>query len=91
VRHLAQCIANGLGGERITTYVDPRVQTVSGKKVCLVSCKPSSEPIHLKWKGIHKNPDGDFYIRRANGSIALKPEELAKYLKTRYPDHEAQE
>jgi len=91
VGHLAQCIANGLGGDRITTYVDPRVQTVNGKKVCLVSCKPSSEPIYLKWKGIQKNPDGDFFVRKANGSVALKPEELSKYLKTRYPDHEAQE
>ena len=83
MRHLAQVVRNALG-DRASTCIDPRIQIVQGKAVCLVSCERSPEPVFLKWRGAEASPEGDFYVRSGPGSVRLSPESTAKYIKTRF-------
>ncbi|MFW6084917.1 MAG: helix-turn-helix domain-containing protein [Gemmatimonadota bacterium] len=53
-RHVSQQVINGLG-TAAATHVDPRMQRVDGKWVCLVSCQRAAEPVYLTWKGLEKN------------------------------------
>jgi type I site-specific restriction-modification system R (restriction) subunit len=84
MRHLAQVVRNGLG-ERASTCIDPQMQIVQGKTVCVVTCQRSPEPVFLKWKSIEAVPEGDFYVRSGPGSVRLSPESTAEYIRTRYP------
>ncbi len=84
MRHLAQVVRNGLG-DRASTCIDPKTQIVQGKTVCVVSCQRSLEPVFLKWKGMEKSKDGDFYVRSGPGSAFLPPESAVQYIRTRFP------
>ena len=54
MRHLAQIVRNGLG-DRAGTCIDPKMQIVEGKTVCIVSCqRESGAGLLLKWKGLGK-------------------------------------
>src|SRR5690606_2211874 len=59
VLHLAQVVRNALG-DRAGTCIDPRIQIVKGKAVCVVSCQRSPEPVFLKREGTNDAPEGDF-------------------------------
>ena len=83
MRHLAQVVRNGLG-DRAGTCIDPKTQIVQGKTVCLVSCQRSPEPVYLKWKGMEKSPDGDFFVRSGPGTVILPPASAAEYVRTRF-------
>ena len=83
MRHLAQVVRNGLG-DRADTYIDPRMQVVKGKTVCLVSCQRSPEPMYLRWKGVEKTPEGNFYVRNGPGTVRLGVEDAEKYVATRF-------
>ncbi len=83
MRHLAQVVRNGLG-DRAGTCIDPKTQVVEGKTVCLVSCQRSPEPVFLKWKGLEKAEEGDFYVRSGPGSVRLSPEDARAYIATRF-------
>ena len=85
--HLMQVVRNGLG-DRAGTLLDPKTEMIEGRTVCLVSCRRSPEPVYLKWKGMEKNTEGDFYVRHGPGSVRLKPADAAKYIKTRFPGTE---
>jgi type I restriction enzyme R subunit len=89
MRHLAQVVRNGLG-DRASTCIDPKMQIVQGKTVCVVSCQRSPEPVFLKWKGIEATPDGDFFVRSGPGSVRLTPESAAEFVRTRFPQKEIQ-
>jgi hypothetical protein len=80
MRHLTQAVRNGLG-DRAGTCIDPNVQ---GRTVCLVSCQRSPEPVFLKWKGLERSPDGDFYVRTGPGSVRLAPDSTREYIRTRF-------
>ncbi len=82
--HLAQVVRNGLG-DRAGTCINPKMQVVQGKTVCLVSCQRSPEPVFLSWKGTEQNPEGDFYVRSGPGSVRLSPESVKEYIRTRFP------
>jgi len=84
MRHLAQLVRNGLG-DRASTCIDPKTQIVQGKTVCVISCQRSPEPVFLKWKETEESPEGDFYVRSGPGSIRLRPESAAEYIRTRFP------
>jgi hypothetical protein len=62
MRHLTQVVRNGLG-DRAGTCIDPAVQIVQDRTVCVVSCQRSPEPVFLRWKSTEANPEGDFYVR----------------------------
>ena len=84
MRHLAQVVRNGLG-PRASTCIDPKMQTVNGKRVCLVSCRRSPEPVRLKWKRMETAPDGDFFVRSGPGTVALTEDDAREYTRTRFP------
>jgi len=81
--HLAQVVRNGLG-DRAGTCIDPRIQIVQGKTVCLVTCQRSPEPVFLKWKGLEGSPEGDFYVRSGPGTVKLSPDSAKKFIHTRF-------
>ena len=83
MRHLMQAVRNGLGAAA-STLVDPRTKLIDGKTVCLVSCAESPEPVHLKWKKMEKDPEGDFYVRSGPGTVPLPKAEAEEYIKTRF-------
>jgi hypothetical protein len=82
--HLAQVVRNGLG-DRAGTCIDPKSQIVQGKTVCVVSCQRSPEPVFLRWRGMEKNAEGDFFVRSGPGSVVLNPESAREYIRTRFP------
>ena len=86
--HLTQAVRNGLG-DRAGTCIDPNVQVVDGKSVCVVSCRRSPEPVFLAWKGVKAEPGGDFFVRSGPGTVKLSPEDAREYVRTRFPDTRA--
>jgi hypothetical protein len=83
-RHVTQAVVNGLG-TAAATHVDPRMQRVDGKWVCLVSCQRAAEPVYLTWKGMEKAPEGDFYVRTGPGSRRMEgAAEVEKYIAGRW-------
>ena len=81
--HLSQVVRNGLG-DRAGTCIDPKIQIVAGKGVCVVSCQRSPEPVYLKWKGVETVAEGDFFVRSGPGTVKLSPEDTEKYVQTRF-------
>jgi type I restriction enzyme R subunit len=90
MRHLVQVVRNGLG-DRASTCLDPKIQIVQGKAVCVVSCQRSPEPVFLKWKGMEGTPEGDLFVRSGPGTIKLAPESAARYIRTRFGPREEAE
>jgi predicted HTH transcriptional regulator len=82
--HLAQVVRNGLG-DRSGTCIDPKIQVVQGKSVCVVTCQRSPEPVFLKWKGIEASPEGDFFVRSGPGTVRLPADSAKEYIRTRFP------
>lgn len=82
--HLAQVVRNGLG-DRAGTCIDPKMQTVQGKSVCVVTCQRSPEPVFLKWKGIEAPAEGEFFVRSGPRTDRLPPESAKEYIRTRFP------
>jgi hypothetical protein len=83
VRHLTDAVRTGLG-ERAGTCIDPRVQVVQGKSVCVVSCQRSPEPVFLKWEGLETAPAGDFFVRSGAGTVKLSTGDVREYIRTRF-------
>lgn len=83
LRHLVQVVRNGLG-ERAATCIDPVMQIVDSKTVCLVSCQRSPEPVFLRWKGLESDTDGGFYVRSGPRTDRLNPESTQKYIRARF-------
>lgn len=81
--HLSQVVRNGLG-DRAGTCIDPKIQIVQGKAVCVVTCQRSPEPVFLKWKGVEKGEAGGFYVRSGPGSVRLEPDSAKQYIATRF-------
>ena len=81
--HLSQVVRNGLG-DRAGTCIDPKIQIVAGKGVCVVSCQRSPQAVYLKWKGVETAPDGDFFVRSGPGTIKLSSEDTEQYVHTRF-------
>ena len=81
--HLSHVVAQGLG-DRAGTCIDPRIQIVRGRPVCLVGCQRSPEPVYLSWKGTNESLDGDFFIRSGPGTLKLEPDSARKFISTRF-------
>ncbi|HSF29463.1 MAG TPA: RNA-binding domain-containing protein [Candidatus Tectomicrobia bacterium] len=84
MQHLAQVVHESVG-DWVSAYIDPRMQIVEGKTVCLVICQRSPEPVFLKWQGMEQSPEGNFYVRRGPASVCLSPESARTYIGTRFP------
>ena len=81
--HLSHVVQSGLGALSVTR-IDPRVQLVDGKGVCVVSCQRSPEPVYLKWKGLETSADGDFFVRGGPGTIKLDADDAQAFINTRF-------
>lgn len=81
--HLAQVVRNALG-DRAGTCIDPKMQIVEGKTVCVVTCQRSPEPVFLKWKGTEATKEGDLFVRSGPATIKLSPESAKQYVQTRF-------
>ncbi len=81
--HLSHVVQRGLG-DRAGTCIDPKMQVVQGKSICLVSCQRSPEPVFVKWKGSEANEGGDFFVRSGPGTTKLEPESAKEYIRTRF-------
>jgi hypothetical protein len=81
--HLSQVVRNGLG-DRAGTCIDPKIQMIEGKTVCVVSCQRSPEPVYLKWKGMEAAAEGDFFVRSGPSTVKLPPESAKEYVRTRF-------
>jgi type I restriction enzyme R subunit len=82
--HLSQVVRNALG-DRAGTSVDPRMQVVKGKTLCVVTCQRSPEPVFLKTVETPGDAPGDFYVRRGPGTVRLSAADAATYIETRFP------
>ena len=85
MRHLAQMVRDGLG-PRAGTCIDPRVQIVDGKDVCMVSCRRSPEPVFLAWKGTEAVEGGDFFVRNGPTTVKLSLADTQKYIRNQFPE-----
>ena len=81
--HLAQVVRNALS-DRAGTCIDPKMQEVQGKTICVVTCQRSPEPVFLKWKGMEASPEGDFFVRSGPGTVKLPPESAREFIRTRF-------
>ena len=81
--HLSQVVRNALG-DRAGTCVDPRMQIVKGKTVCVVTCQRSPEPVFMKTKEMAEGDKGEFYVRSGPGTVKLSSEDSEKYINTRF-------
>ena len=83
LRRQAEVVRNGLGA-RTGACIDPKVQIVDGKGVCVVNCQRSPEPVFLKWKGAEAAEGGEFFVRSGPGTVKLSEEDAEAYLRTRF-------
>jgi hypothetical protein len=81
--HLSQMVRHTLG-DRAGTYIDPRIQVVNGRTVCVVACQRSPEPVFIKTKESPDAGKGDLYVRSGPGTIKLSAEDTDPYLATRF-------
>ena len=81
--HLSHVVQSALG-DRAGTCIDPRMQLVKGKSVCLVSCQRSPEPVFLKWKQTEESGEGDFFVRSGPGTVKLPPGSAQEFIRTRF-------
>jgi hypothetical protein len=63
-------------GEHAAAYVDAEIQTITVKKICVVSCKPAKKPVFYL--------DEDFYVRLGPGTTKMKTSEVLEYIETRF-------
>lgn len=52
--------------------------------MCVVSCQRSLEPVFLRWKGVQKEAEGDFFVRSGPATVKLTAESAEKYVETRF-------
>jgi hypothetical protein len=71
-------------GDRASTCIDPRMQIVKGKTVCVVTCQRSPEPVFMKTKDTPDGSDGDFYVRSGPGTVKLSTEDSKRFIQTRF-------
>ncbi len=81
--HLSHVVGSGLG-DRAGTCIDPKMQIVQGKAICLVSCQRSPEPVFLKWKGTEGHANGDFFVRSGPETTKLEHDSAEDYIRTRF-------
>jgi predicted HTH transcriptional regulator len=81
--HLSQIVRNTLG-DQASTCVDPGMQIVKGKTVCVVTCQRSPEPVFMKTKDVTAGSDGDFYVRSGPGTVKLSGDDTEEYIRTRF-------
>ncbi|MCX7031086.1 MAG: putative DNA binding domain-containing protein [Spirochaetes bacterium] len=81
VRYLEQSVRDRLG-EAAVARIEPRIQIVNGRMVCVIGCARSSEPVF--YRATASGSGGDFYIRTGSRTLKLAPESVTEYSATRF-------
>ncbi|OBI92880.1 hypothetical protein A5661_24935 [Mycobacterium asiaticum] len=77
--HLMNSIKAAMGNN-VAALVRPELDVFQGKRICVVHCQKSHEPVYLKMKG----EDEKFFIRTGPASAQLSPRELVSYMKDHF-------
>jgi predicted HTH transcriptional regulator len=67
-------------GIETCTLVDANIEMYDGRKVCVVRCRPSSQPVYVRGNG----KEEEFFIRIGPSSARLGPRELVSYISRRF-------
>jgi len=67
-------------GANVAALVHPQFDVLEGKRVCVVHCDKSREPVYLRMKG---GGEG-FFIRTGPSSAQLSPSELVSYMRDHF-------
>jgi hypothetical protein len=70
---------NQMIGAEFRQYVDVTFPRIDGETICLVTVRPSSEPVYMVHKGTEK-----FYIRAGNASQPLSVSKATKYIQSHF-------
>jgi hypothetical protein len=74
--HLWNTLKQAFGEAASTVNVKTEVLAMDGKSICLVECKPSTEPVICKVKGGGE----EFYIRTGPATTPLTPSAMLAYI-----------
>ena len=88
VRHLTQVVRNGLGNPA-GVLIDPMTEIVDGKTICVVTCQRSREPVYLRWKGLQKAAEGDFFVRSGAETVRFAGSDAKRYVAQHFAAPEA--
>ena len=77
--HLMDAIKTTMGAN-VAALVDPYFDVLGGKRVCVVRCRKSHEPVYLRKKG----GDEAFFIRTGPSSAQLSLRELVSYMREHF-------
>jgi rubredoxin len=77
--HLTTMIKTTMG-TNVAALVQSEFDVFEGKRVCVVRCRKSGEPVYLKMKG----GDERFFIRTGPSSAQLSPSELVSYMRNHF-------
>lgn len=77
--HLMNSIKAAMGNN-VAALVRPQFDVFQGKRVCVVHCDKSREPVYLRVKG----EDEKFFIRTGPSSAPLSPRELVSYMRDHF-------
>lgn len=67
-------------GTNVAALVQSEFDVFQGKRICVVRCRKSGEPVYLKMKG----GDEAFFIRTGPSSAQLSPSELVSYMRNHF-------
>jgi hypothetical protein len=81
LRHLYECLKAWMG-VGATTLVRAEIDMFNGKKVCIVRCQSSRQPVFLRQSGKGE----EFFIRTGPSSERLGPSDLVAYIPSRFSD-----
>ncbi|MBM4070794.1 MAG: DUF262 domain-containing protein [Planctomycetes bacterium] len=76
--HMVNLLKDRLGPQHML-HIDPRFETLDGKKVLVVRCRPSNLPVYLK--------DGtteQFFARTGAATTELLPSQIQAYIQQRF-------
>ena len=74
-QHLWNTLKQALG-EAAAIHVNTEVLSEDGGSICVVDCKPSTDPVFCKMKG----GDEQFCVRTGPGTTPLAPREMVAYV-----------
>lgn len=81
--HLDTIVNNGLGIAALS-YIRASFESVMGRTVLRIDCRPSPEAIFLR--SLISGEDREFYVRRTASSAKLRIDEALDYVKVRFGD-----
>jgi len=77
--HLMNAIKAAMGNH-VAALVRPELDAFQGKRVCVVHCQKSREPVYLRMKGDEEK----FVVRTGPSSVQLSPRELVSYMREHF-------